>query len=130
MVVAFSVLNQNDQWVEVLPPQIELNNPATQTDSSKMKKKKKKQKNILADQVPIAEYRYTQRKLVPEARADGVVRFGRPDFKQVEEPLQLELATADAVNHPLLLNLPFTAPAGAPQDAATRRQEDINDSQQ
>jgi len=130
MVVAFSVLNQSDQWVEVLPPQIELNNPAAQPDSSTAKKKKKKQKNILADQIPITEYRYTQRKLAPGARADGVVRFERPDFKQIEERLQLGLATADAVNHPLLLNLPFTAPAGATQRAATRRQEDTDDSQQ
>jgi len=128
MVVAFSVLNHSDQWVEVLPPQIELNNPAAQPD--KPKAKKKKQKNILADQVPITEYRYTQRKLAPRARADGVVRFERPEFKQIEERLQLELATADAVNHPLLLNLPFTAPAGAPQRAATRCQEDTDDPQQ
>lgn len=131
-VVAFSVLNQSDQWVEVLPPQIELNNPAAQPGNSKAKwkKKQKKQKNILADQIPITEYRYTQRKLPPGARADGVVRFERPDFKQIEERLQLELATADAVNHPLLLNLPFTAPAGGSQHAAIKQREDTDDAHQ
>ncbi len=108
IVVAFSVLNQSSQWVEILPPQIELNNPADQAES---KKTKKKQKNILADQVPITDHRYTERKLAPGARADGVVKFERPNFKQAQERLQLELATADAVNHPLLLNLPFTPPA-------------------
>ena len=35
------------------------------------------------------------------------------DFKQFQEHLQLVLATADAVNRPLLLDLPFTAPRAA-----------------
>jgi len=108
LVVAFSLLNVSSEWVEILPPQIELNNPADQPSGKKVKKK---QKNILADQVPITDYRYTQRKLAPGARADGVVKFERPNFKQSQEKLQLELATADAANHPLLLNLPFTPPA-------------------
>jgi hypothetical protein len=126
MVVAFSVLNQSGQWVEILPPQIELNNPAIQPGK---KKPNKKQKNVLADQVPITDYRYTQRKLAPGARSDAVVSFERPNFKQLQEGLQLELATADAVNHPLLLNLPFTAPAKAIKPAATQQQEGSNDRQ-
>ena len=65
---------------------------------------------MLADQVAIHDYRFTHRRLAPGARADGVVRFVRPDFKQFQEHLQLVLATADAVNRPLLLELPFTAP--------------------
>lgn len=112
-IVAFSVLNRSEQWVEVLPPQIELNNPGMQEESSKAKKT---QKGILADQVPIREYRYTQRKLAPGARADGVVRFERPAYKQAQERLELELTTVDAVNHPLLLGLPFTAPPNFHQE--------------
>lgn len=112
-IVAFSVLNQSKDWVEVLPPQIELNNPGTQGENSKAKKT---QKDILADQVPIREYRYTQRKLAPGARTDGVVRFERPAYKQAQEGLELELTTADAVNRPLLLNLPFTAPPNSHQE--------------
>jgi hypothetical protein len=121
MVIAFSVLNQSGQWVEVLPPQIELKHPAMQPGA---KKPKKKQTDVLADQVPITEYRYTERKLAPGARSDGVVRFERPNFKQLEERLQLELATADAVNRPLLLNLPFTAPEGAIEAVGSGQQED------
>jgi hypothetical protein len=112
-IVAFSVLNQSKQWVEILPPQIELNNPGIREESGKTKKM---QKDILADQVPIREYRYTQRKLAPGARADGVVRFERPAYKQAQEGLALELTTADAVNRPLLLNLPFTAPPNSHQE--------------
>jgi hypothetical protein len=126
MVVAFSVLNQSGQWVEVLPPQIELRNPGIQP---RARKPNKKQKDILADQVPITDYRYTQRKLAPGARSDGVVRFERPNFKQLQERLQLELATADAVNHPLLLNLPFTAPTEAIEPAASGQQEGNNERQ-
>lgn len=112
-IVAFSVLNQSQQWVEVLPPQIELNNPGRQGEKNKTKKT---QESILADQVPIREYRYTQRKLAPGARADGVVRFERPAYKQSQEGLELELTTADAINHPLLLSLSFTAPPDFPQE--------------
>ena len=78
MVIAFSVLNQSGQWVELLPPQIELNNPAIQPGA---KKPDKKQKNVLADPVPITDYRYTQRKLAPGARSDGVLSFERPEFQ-------------------------------------------------
>ena len=126
MVVAFSVLNQSSQWIEVLPPQIELKNPAIQPGD---KKPNKKWKDILADQVPITDYRYTQRKLAPGARSDGVVRFERPNFKQLQERLQLELATADAVNHPLLLNVPFTAPAEALEPLASGQQEGSHERQ-
>jgi hypothetical protein len=102
MIVSFSVLNRSDEWVEILPPQIELNNPDHSSRSSK--------KNVLADQVVIRDYRYTLRKLAPGARADGAVEFERPGYKQAGEQLSLELATADAVDRPLLLDLPFTAP--------------------
>ena len=107
-IVAFSVLNNSQHWIELLPPQVELGNPngnGNQTAGDRSKKK------VLADQVAIREYRFTQRRLAPGARADGVVRFVRPDFKQYQEHLQLVLATADAVNRPLLLDLPFTAPS-------------------
>jgi hypothetical protein len=118
-IVTFSVHNQSDQWIEVLPPQIELNNPS---ELAEKKKKKKKQPDVLADQIPIRDYRYTQRKLAPGTRADGAVRFERPYYKQAQEHMQLELATADAVNRPLLLNLPFTAPP-APHPVASQTEE-------
>jgi hypothetical protein len=107
VLVAFSVLNNTSHWVEILPPQVELANPNGK--GSKNSKEKRNAKKVLADQVAVLEFRFTQQKLAPGARADGVVRFERPDFKQHQERLQLVLATADAVNRPLLLELPFTA---------------------
>jgi hypothetical protein len=71
--------------------------------------KKKKQKQTLADQVPVAEFRLSARRLAPGQRADGAVEFSRPGFKQSADRLVLEIATASAVDHPLLLDLPFVA---------------------
>jgi hypothetical protein len=107
VLVAFSVLNNTSHWVELLPPQVELANPNGK--GSKNNTEDRNTKKVLADQVAVHEFRFTEQKLAPGARADGVVRFERPDFKQHQEHLQLVLATADAVNRPLLLELPFTA---------------------
>jgi hypothetical protein len=49
-------------------------------------------------------------KLAPGERSDGVVQFSRPGFKQSKETLLLQLATADAVDHPVMIPLPFVAP--------------------
>ncbi len=107
MIVAFSVLNQGDRWIELQPPQIELRNPGEQ---GARHKKKKKKSDLLDDQLPVSDYRFTARKLAPGARADGVVRFERPAFKQQAEQLALQLTTSDAVDHPLISTLPFTVP--------------------
>jgi hypothetical protein len=125
MIVAFSVLNRSGQWIEVLPPQIELNNP----DLAPNQQKNKKHRNVLANQVPIKEYRYSGRKLAPGARADGVVRFERPNYKQAQEHLQLELATADAADYPLLINLPFTAPGNSNERISPNAKEESHGDQ-
>ena len=105
MLVAYSVLNTTDHWIEVLPPQVELNSP--NLDSNK---KNKKKRDILAEQVPITDYRLNARRLAPGERADGAVQFARPGFKQSKDQLLLQLATASAVDTPLLLPVPFVAP--------------------
>jgi len=106
MLVAYSVLNATNHWIEVLPPQIELNSP--NLDSGKKKDKKKRE--ILAEQVPITDYRLNARRLAPGERADGAVQFARPGFKQSKDQLLLQLATASAVDTPLLMSVPFVAP--------------------
>jgi hypothetical protein len=106
MLVAYSVLNTTDHWIEVLPPQVELNSPNVDGD----KKKNKKKREILAEQVPITDYRLNARRLAPGERADGAVQFDRPGFKQSRDRLLLQLATASAVDTPLLMLVPFVAP--------------------
>jgi hypothetical protein len=51
----------------------------------------------------------TTRQLAPGERADGVVVFERPAFKESSEKLQLQLTQADRVDHPIVLPVPFTA---------------------
>lgn len=104
MLVAYSVMNTTDHWIEVLPPQVELNSPNLGGD------KKKKKREILAEQVPITDYRLNVRRLAPGGRADGAVQFARPGFKQSKDRLLLQLATASAVDTPLLMPIPFVAP--------------------
>lgn len=106
MLVAYSVRNQSDHWVEVLPPQIEMTSPGAK---DQLKKKAKKQV-VLAEQVPVAGFRVSGRRLAPGQRIDGVVSFSRPGFKQSQERLLLQLASANSVDEPLLLAVPFVAP--------------------
>lgn len=103
MLAAYSVVNRSDHWIEVLPPQVELRSPD-------LNGKKRKRAQVLAEQVPVSEYRLSARRLAPGERADGAVEFSRPGFKQSADHLVLELGTVSAVDHPVLLQLPFVAP--------------------
>ena len=98
-IVGFSILNDTKQPIELLPPQIELIGSA----------RGKKDKQIKAEPIPISEYRMTSRRLAPGQRADGVLVFERPAFKESTEKLELQLARADQVDRPILLPVPFTA---------------------
>ena len=106
MLVAYSVRNQSDHWVEVLPPQVEMTSPGAKDE---LKKKAKKQV-VMAEQVPVAGFRVNGHRLAPGQRIDGVVAFSRPGFKQSQERLLLQLASANSVDEPLLLAVPFVAP--------------------
>ena len=102
-VISFSILNASDQPVEVVPPQIQISGRA-------VKKKKKEGKSLTADQLLIREYRLSATRIEAGARADGVVVFDRPNFKQSTERLFLQIAQADQVDRPILIRLPFTPP--------------------
>jgi len=99
--VAFSVRNHSTKSVELLPPQLQL--------SAVLKGEHGNQ--IKAEPVPIKDYRISTRKLAPEGRADGVIVFDRPAFKEFKEKLLLQIAAADAVDRPVLALVPFVAPA-------------------
>jgi len=102
-VISFSILNASDQPVEIVPPQIQISGRA-------VKKKKKEGKSLTADQLLIREYRLSTTRIEAGARADGVVVFDRPNFKQSTEKLFLQIAQADQVDQPILIRLPFTPP--------------------
>jgi hypothetical protein len=100
MIVPFAVLNSSRSPVEVLPPQIEL--AGTSRD--------KHRKAVKAEPVSIKDYWISTRQLAPGARANGVVFFERPSFKESRERLLLSVAQADAVDRPVLVPIAFVAP--------------------
>jgi type IV secretory pathway VirB9-like protein len=106
-VVSYSIYNSSDQPVEIVAPQIQITGRKTE------KKKKKEGKGILSDQLEIRDYKLSVTRLEPGGRADGVVVFDRPNFKQSTEKLFLQLAQADQVDRPILIRLPFTPPIAA-----------------
>ena len=99
MIVAFSVVNGSESEIELLPPQIELAGSAPG----------KKRKLLKTEPLVVSEFRITSRRIASGQRADGVVEFERPAFKEAGEALRLRLAPADKVDRPLILPIPFTA---------------------
>ena len=102
MTVEFSVLNASSKTIELLPPQIQLAG----------KSNEKHKKAVKADPVPIKDYTMTIRRLPPGARADGVVVFDRPSFKESREQMLLQVAQAEGVDQPVLVPVAFVAPEG------------------
>jgi hypothetical protein len=102
--ISYSILNNSNQPVEIVPPQIQM------TGRKATKKKTKEGKGIISDQLEIREFRLSTTRLEPGERADGVVVFDRPNFKESTEKLFLQIAQADQVDRPILIHLPFTPP--------------------
>jgi hypothetical protein len=97
-ILSFSVLNDSKRVIELLSPQLELTGTAHSNGG----------KRIKGEPVAISDFRMTTRRLQPGQRADGVIVFERPSFKESTEKLQLQLATAEQVDRPILLPVPFT----------------------
>ena len=106
--VSYSVYNSAATAVEIVPPQIQISGRQI-----KKKKKKKEGKGLISDQLEIRDYRLSATRLDAGGRADGVVLFDRPNFKQASEKLFLQLAQADQVDQPVLIAVPFTPPVAA-----------------
>src|SRR5262249_33176831 len=101
VVVLFSVVNPQNHSVEVMPPQIQL--------GGKIRSGKliKHSKWSTAEQYSILDYRLRRRRLGPGERADGVVVFNRPPYKQSNEMLFLQVAESGAVDRPALAPIGF-----------------------
>ena len=94
VIVLFSVMNPSGHAIELMPPQVQL--------GGKIKKKW-----TTAEQLPVSDYRLSTRRLGAGARADGVVVFERPAFKQANETLFLQMAESGAVDKPALAPVGF-----------------------
>ena len=90
--VLFSVVNQSDRTLELLAPQVQL--------AGKLPKKKF---SASSEQLPVLQFRLSRNKLKPGERADGVIQFERPAFKQSHESYLLQIAESGAVDLPVLI---------------------------
>jgi hypothetical protein len=101
VVVLFSAVNVQDHAVELMPPQIQLGGV------KRTGKLIRRSRWSTAEQFPVTDFRMSRRRLGPGERADGVVVFERPSFKQSNETLFLQMAESGAVDRPALAPIGF-----------------------
>ena len=101
VVVLFSVVNPTRHAILLMPPQVQLGG---RTTSGKLIRHAKWS---TAEQLPVLAFRLNRRRLGPTERADGVVVFERPPYKQSNETLLLQVAESGAVDRPALAPIGF-----------------------
>jgi hypothetical protein len=101
VVVLFSVVNTQNHAIELVPPQVQL--------GGKVKKGFIRHHYVWSnsEQLPVEDFRVSRRRIGPGERADGVVIFQRPSFKQSNETLLLQMADSGAVDRPALAPIGF-----------------------
>ena len=101
VIVLFSALNPTGRSILIMPPQVQL--------GGKVKSGKiiRRSRWTTAEQLSVLNFRLSKRRLAPGERADGVVVFDRPPYKQSNETLFLQIAEAGAVDHPALAPIGF-----------------------
>ena len=101
VIVLFSVVNPTSHAILLMPPQIQLGGVTT---SGKVFHHKKW---ATAEQLPVMDFRLSKFRIGPGERADGVVLFERPPYKQSSERLLLQVAESGAVDRPALAPIGF-----------------------
>lgn len=101
VIVLFSVVNPTKHAILLMPPQVQLGG---RTTSGKILHHKKWS---TAEQLPIEDFLLSRRRLGLGERADGVVVFVRPPYKQSSETLLLQVAESGAVDRPALAPIGF-----------------------
>ncbi|MBK7926029.1 MAG: hypothetical protein IPJ98_00630 [Bryobacterales bacterium] len=101
VIVLFSVVNPQSTAIEILPPQVQLAGRVTKGFPIR------RSRWGTSEQLPVKAYRVSRRKLGPGERADGVVVFDRPGFKQSSETLFLQIAESGAVDRTALAPIGF-----------------------
>ena len=101
VIVLFSAVNPTAHNILIMPPQVQL--------GGKVKSGKviRHTRWATSEQLPMLGFRLSKRRLAPGERADGVVVFDRPPYKQSNETLFLQIAEAGAVDHPALAPIGF-----------------------
>lgn len=101
VIVLFSAINPTKHAILLVPPQVQL--------GGKIRTGKifRHSHWTAAEQLPVEDFRLSTRRLAPGERADGVVMFTRPPYKQSSETLFLQLAEAGAIDKPALAPIGF-----------------------
>jgi hypothetical protein len=101
VIVLFSVMNTSRHAILLMPPQVQL--------GGKIKSGRivKHERWAAAEQLAIIDFRLSNRRLGTGSRADGVVVFERPPYKQSNEQLFVQMADSGAVDRPALAPIGF-----------------------
>jgi hypothetical protein len=99
--VLFSVLNTSKHAILLMPPQVQLGG------KNRTGKLVKHDRWSTAEQLPVSDFRLSRRRVGTGDRADGVVVFLRPPYKQSTEQLFLQMAESGAVDRPALAPIGF-----------------------
>lgn len=101
VIVLFSVINTSKHAILLMPPQVQLGG------KNKTGKIVKHDRWSAAEQLAVADFRLSRRRVGTGERADGVVVFERPPYKQSNETLFLQMAESGAVDRPALAPIGF-----------------------
>jgi hypothetical protein len=101
VMVLFSVVNTSKHAILLMPPQVQLGG------KSRTGKLLKHNRWTSAEQLPVTDFRLSRVRVGTGERADGVVVFGRPPYKQSSEQLLLQIAESGAVDRPALAPIGF-----------------------
>ena len=101
VIVLFSVVNTSKHAILLMPPQVQLGG------KNKTGKIVKHDRWSAAEQLAVADFRLSRRRVGTGQRADGVVVFERPPYKQSNETLFLQMAESGAVDRPALAPIGF-----------------------
>jgi hypothetical protein len=101
VIVLFSVVNTSKHAILLMPPQVQLGG------KNKTGKIVKHDRWSAAEQLAVGDFRLSRRRVGTGERADGVVVFERPPYKQSNETLFLQIAESGAVDRPALATIGF-----------------------
>lgn len=99
--VLFSVVNTSRHAILLMPPQVQLGG------KNRTGKIVRHDRWSTAEQLAVADFRLSRRRVGTAGRADGVVVFERPPYKQSNEQLFLQMAESGAVDRPALAPIGF-----------------------
>jgi hypothetical protein len=101
VIVLFSAVNTSNHPILLMAPQVQLGG------KSRKGRIVKHDRWSTAEQLAVEDFRLSRRRVGTRGRADGLVVFERPPYKQSNEQLFLQMAESGAVDRPALAPIGF-----------------------